>query len=67
MQSNALNESPNETYIIGNGGNVSILDNEKDAKDNPLYVYQYQVMMHAVNKLSARVRRKNPHLHQGLL
>ena len=64
-QMNESGQMADETYIVGNIANVSIFENEKEAEANPLYIYQYQVNMHAVNKLSARVRRRNPHLHQG--
>ena len=49
-----------ETFIV----DEPRLD-ETIIKDNPMHGYQNTMYAHAVNKLAARMRRQNPHLHQG--
>ena len=50
-----------ETFIVEEGPKLD----ETVVKDNPMYGIQNTMYAHAVNKLAARMRRQNPHLHQG--
>lgn len=50
-----------ETFIVEEAPKFD----ETVIKDNPMYGIQNTMYAHAVNKLAARMRRQNPHLHQG--
>ena len=52
---------PSETFIVEKASKID----ETVIKDNPMYGIQNTMYAHAVNKLAARMRRQNPHLHQG--
>ena len=52
---------PSETFIVEKAPKID----ETVIKDNPMYGIQNTMYAHAVNKLAARMRRQNPHLHQG--
>ena len=50
-----------ETFIVEEAPKID----ETVIKENPMYGIQNTMYAHAVNKMAARMRRQNPHLHQG--
>merc|ERR1712227_441813 len=50
-----------ETSIVEKAPKID----ETVIKENPMYGIQNTMYAHAVNKMAARMRRQNPHLHQG--